>query len=158
MDPVRQDSLHMPSDHSGDSVNRLEQVPALFIDRIHPRAPVAEQLPGFLDIFPFNDALKYQPHLVGHALHKLFQSYRLPLQGRLFRPVLSVRQPRLTSLIQLIALSGIGPALNLPNFDTDLNHTLDDVELILDYLRVPEVVAHSLNVGGAHIGAHLLDA
>jgi hypothetical protein len=91
--PVGQDAFQMPFDHPGDSGHRFEHLPGLVTHRPHPRAPVAEQLPGFLHILPFIDALKHQPHLVGHARHTPFQGHRLPLLGLLFRPALPVLQP-----------------------------------------------------------------
>jgi hypothetical protein len=126
---------------------------------MNPRAPVAvaEQLPGLLHIPPFIDELKHQPHLVGHARHTPFPGHRLPLVGLLFRPVHSVLEPHPPCPFQLIALSGINPALRLLNLVARLHKILDDVKLIVHHPSVPEVGAHSLVVGGAHIDARVLD-
>jgi hypothetical protein len=43
-------------DHSGSSGHRLEQFSGLSPHRLHPRAPVSEQLPGLPDILPLVDA------------------------------------------------------------------------------------------------------
>ncbi len=147
----------MPFDHPGDSGHRFEHLPGLVTHRPHPRAPIAEQLPALRHILPFIDALKHQPHLVGHARHTPFQGHRLPLLGLLFRPVLPVLQPHPPGSFQLVALSGIGPALGLPILVAGLHPILDDVELVVHHLRIPEVFAHSLDVGHAHIDGRVSD-
>jgi hypothetical protein len=83
----------MPFNHPGDSGHRFEQLTGLLPHRPHPRAPVPGQLPGFLHILPFIDALKHQPHLVGHVRHTPFQGHQLPLLVFLLSPVHPVLEP-----------------------------------------------------------------
>ena len=153
-----QDSLHVPFDHPGRSRHGLEQLPGLLPHRLHPSAPVPEHFFGDLGVLPLIDALKHQPHLVGHACHTPFQSHRLPLLGFLLRPVHPVLQPHPTRPFQQIPLPGVTPTLDLPDSVACLHNILDDMELIVHHLRVPEVVAHPLDVGRAHVYGHVLDS
>ncbi len=157
MGPVGQDALQMPFDHLGDSRHRFEHLPGLVTHRPHPRAPVAEQLPGLRHILPFIDALKHQPHRVGHARHTPFQGHRLPLLGFHLSPVHPILGPHPLSPLQPVPLAGVGPALGLPNLVACLHHILDDVEFIVHYLSVPEVVADAIGVGGTNVDGHVLD-
>ncbi len=122
-----------------------------------PNARVSEQLPGLHRILPLVDALKHQPHLVGHARHAPFQGHRLPLFGFLLRPVHSVLEPHPARPLQPVPLPGVGPALGLPYLVACLHHILDDVELVVHHLSVPKVVADALGIGGAHVDGHVLD-
>ena len=147
----------MTLDHSGSSGHRLEQFSGLAPHRVHPGAPVSEQLPGLLGILTLVDALKHQPHLVSHACHTPFQGHRLPLLGFLFRSVHPVLEPHPTRPFQPVPLPGVGPALRLPNLVARLHHILDNVELVVDHPGIPEVVDNALGVGGTHVDGHVLD-
>ncbi len=144
-------------DHPGGTGHRLEQLPGLLPHHLDPRAPVPEQLLGISHVLPLVYTLKHQPHLVGHARHTPFRSHRLPLLGFLLRPVHPVLQPHPTRPFQLLALSGVTPALDLPNLVARLHHILDDMELVVHHLRISEVVTHPLDVGCAHVDGHVLD-
>ncbi len=73
--PMGQDPLQVTFDHPGSSGHRLEQFSGLSSHRVHPGAPVSEQLPGLLGILPFLETLKHQPHLVSHARHTPFRGH-----------------------------------------------------------------------------------
>ncbi len=124
---------------------------------MHPGAPVSEQLPGLLGIPPFIDALKHQPHLVGHARYAPFKSQRLPLRDFLLSPVNPVLEPHPPSPLQPVQLPSIGPALGLPDLVARLHSVLDDVDFVVHHLSVPKVVAHSLGIGGTHVDGHVLN-
>ena len=94
--PMGLDPLQVTLDHPGGSGHRLEQFSGLSPHRVHPGAPVSEQLRGLLGILTLVDALKHQPHLVSHARHTPFQGHRLPLLRFFFRPVHSVLEPHPT--------------------------------------------------------------
>ncbi len=147
----------MTINHPGSSGHRLDQFSGLAPHRVHPGAPVSEQLPGLLGILPLIDALKHQPHLVGRARHTPFQGHRLPLLGFLLSPVHPVLEPHPPITLQPVPLPNIGPAFVFPNLVAPLHHILDDVELVVHHPSVPAVVAHSLGVGGAHFDGHIVN-
>ncbi len=152
-----QDSVQVPFDHPGCSGHRLELFSGLAPHRVHPVAPVSEQLSGLLGILPFIDALKHQPHLVGHACHAPFQGHRLPLLGFLLSPVHLVLEPHPPSPLQPDPLPSVGPARGLPDLVAHLQQILDDVEFVVHYLSVPEVVADALGVGATHVDGYVLN-
>jgi hypothetical protein len=129
--------------HPGSSGHQLERFSGLAPHRVHPGAPISEQLPGFLGILPLIDALEHQPHLVGHARYAPFQGHQLALLGFLLSPVHPVLEPHPLSPLQPVPLPGVGPALGLPDLVARLHPILDDVEFVVHHPSVPEVVAHS---------------
>ena len=77
--------------------------------------------------------------------------------GLLFRPVHSVLEPDPARPFQLLALPGVTPALGLPDLVARRHNILDDMELAVHQLRIPEVVTHPLDLGLAHVDGHVLD-
>jgi hypothetical protein len=114
----------MHFDHPGSLGHRLEQFSCLFPNLPHPRAPVAEQFSGDPDVPTFVDALKHQPHLLGHARHTSFLANRLPFLGFLLCPVDPVLEDLPTRPLQPVPLPDVSPALRLPNLVACLHHTL----------------------------------
>ena len=77
--------------------------------------------------------------------------------GLLLRRVHTVLEPHPPCPLQPATLLGVGTTLGLPHLATSLYHILDDVELVVHHLSVPEVVAHAFGVGGAHVDGQVLD-
>ncbi len=157
MSKVGQDSLQVAFDHPNSSGHRLKQFSGFAPHRVHLGAPVSEQLSGLLGILPFIDALKHQPHLVGHACHTPFRGNRLPLLGFRLSPVRPLLEPYPPSPLQPVPLPGVGLALGLPDLVACLHHILGDVEFVVHYLSVPEVVAYTLGVCGTYVDDHVLN-
>ena len=136
-----QDSLQVPFDHLGSSVNWLERFSGFPSHRVHPSAPVSEQLRCLAGILPLVDTLKLQPQLVRHSRHTPFKSYRLPFLGFFLRPVDPVLEPHPTGLLQPISLPGFGPVIGHPDLVARLHDIVDDKEPSAHHSSVPEVVA-----------------
>ena len=151
---MSRDSLQVPLYHPGSSVHWLEQFFGLPPHRVHPIALFSEQLPSLPNILPLVDALKHQPHLVGHARHAPFQGHRNPLLRLLIRPVHPVLAPHPARPFKPAPFPGVGPARGFPYLVARLHHILDDVELCVHHLSVFEVVADALGVGGTHVGGN----
>jgi hypothetical protein len=62
-----------------------------------------------------DEALKYQAYRIDPTRHTLVEVYQLPLLSLFFHPVQLVLQRHSPCPIHAIAISGIRPALDLPN-------------------------------------------
>jgi hypothetical protein len=151
------DPLQVTLDYPGGSGHSLEQYSGWPPHRVHPGAPVLEQLPSFLGILPLIDALKHQPYSVGHAGCRPFQGHRLPLLGFILSPLQPVPEPHPRDLLKPVTLPGVGPALGFPDLIACLHHILDDVKFVVHHLSVPEVLAAHIGVGGSHVDGPVMD-
>ena len=98
----------------------------------------------------------HEPCPISIALYALFQGHLFQPLGFPFRLVDQPHRPNWSCFLQPFALSSFGSALSLFYLATSLHHILNDVDLVVHNPSVSELVAHSLGIGRASVGAYLL--
>ncbi len=97
------------------------------------------------------------PHSVGRARGTSFQGYLLPLLGFIFHSVDPILELHPTRAIHQVPLTGLNPAIDLPNLVTSFHQIVEDLELVVHNPSVPEVVVHTTGVCSAHVDCHMPD-
>lgn len=143
-------------DHSDSSGYWLEHFCGWLSHRMHPSAPVPEQLRYFTTILPLLDSLQHQPHLLGHARHTPFQGRRIQLRNFSFRPVRPVLEPHPPNPIQQTTLPGIGAPLGCPDLVVRIYNIRHEAELVELYSSVLAVGIFSLGIGRTHVDGNVL--